>query len=570
MSIKLQKAANIIGHWDMRTGSVRDLTGNGADGTFVDTPYFSNEIKGRTLNFDGVDDAVNCGTSPFYTDSSTSITIVATTEILPGDFDGDIKVLLDTSSADPNANGGFYIAFDDRGGASPTNGIIFNIKTATAHNLYFITNNVSGDNGKYHLVFTYDGATDTGKIYINGVDSSATGAGGGSGNFVPRNANLYVGSSNTPNAFYPKNCSEVMFLNTVLTAQEASELYEEHLEEASVTEVPTSTSLPENVGDCLPANLALHYTGRIQTNKLLDISGGGNDTAALANTYNLNGFFKDKLTFVQYPTCATASTFDLSAATQVTVSFLLHAKSVATTQQLLELSANQNNETDSFSIFIVSSKLSCAMTDAGGSSDVDSSVTLVNGTTYHCVATFDKTTSGADMVDIWVNAVEGSTAGGSAATGGGNFGNRTFYLGARGGSSFVALSELEDIKVHNTKLTQAQIDELFAVAQKKVDYYQNGKDWNVSVANVTANFLENTGWTVNTGTWKVSDNGVYKVLECVADGQLQRPLEGASLLNTTTFETVSGTPTLTKNTSNLQIDAVAGEKVGIITLKPFA
>ena len=99
-----------------------------------------------------------------------------------------------------------------------------------------------------------------------------------------------------------------------------------------------------------------------------------------------------------------------------------------------------------------------------------------------------------------------------------------------------------------------------------VKYYQNGKDWNVSIANVTSGFLGNSGWTVNSGTWKIVDNGEYKVLSCIATGQLTRWLEGASGMTTTTFEQVSGTPTLTKNANNLQIDAITGAKVGIISL----
>jgi len=98
-------------------------------------------------------------------------------------------------------------------------------------------------------------------------------------------------------------------------------------------------------------------------------------------------------------------------------------------------------------------------------------------------------------------------------------------------------------------------------------YIADGKGWNESVANVTSGLLENTGFTVNTGTWKVSDrDGFNKVLECVADGQIEQPLGGVSGWTTNTFELVSGTPTLIKNATNIQIDAVAGDKVGVISL----
>lgn len=41
----------------------------------------------------------------------------------------------------------------------------------------------------------------------------------------------------------------------------------------------------------------------------------------------------------------------------------------------------------------------------------------------------------------------------------------------------------------------------------QLDYYVDGKDWNESVGNVTAGFLENSSWVVDSGTYQIDDAG---------------------------------------------------------------
>lgn len=102
----------------------------------------------------------------------------------------------------------------------------------------------------------------------------------------------------------------------------------------------------------------------------------------------------------------------------------------------------------------------------------------------------------------------------------------------------------------------------------KLDLNFTGEDIEVTTANQTSGFLSNSIFTINSGTWSVVDIGTQKVLNCVANGQLQLFFAGADNLTTTTFETISGTPTITKNALNIQLDALAGEQIGIIRLSP--
>lgn len=95
-------------------------------------------------------------------------------------------------------------------------------------------------------------------------------------------------------------------------------------------------------------------------------------------------------------------------------------------------------------------------------------------------------------------------------------------------------------------------------------------DYNESIANVTAGFLENSNWEIITGTWKISrrtDQPSGHQIECIGNGKLRyKGLLDADDMYTKEFELLSGTPTLTKNSTNVEIDALATEKVGKVHL----
>jgi hypothetical protein len=61
-------------------------------------------------------------------------------------------------------------------------------------------------------------------------------------------------------------------------------------------------------------------------------------------------------------------------------------------------------------------------------------------------------------------------------------------------------------------------------------YIADGKGWNESVGNVTSNFLENTGWDIESGTWQVDDTGNgdgTKQITCVSAGIVSIPMQQA-------------------------------------------
>jgi len=90
----------------------------------------------------------------------------------------------------------------------------------------------------------------------------------------------------------------------------------------------------------------------------------------------------------------------------------------------------------------------------------------------------------------------------------------------------------------------------------------------VSLANETTGMLSNSGWEIQSGTWKLAETAAgVRYLSCIADGQLKwRGVAGVAGWTLREFEILAGTPTLTQNATDLQIDAVAGEQIGRIFL----
>lgn len=177
-----------------------------------------------SMNFDGIDELINVGTSPFFENSSTEFSVSAWIFTNNTKFNGTVKIFVDESIANPGG-GGFWLGVDDRGGLSPTNGIRCTIGTLGGVEITITNNNVIGavDNW-YHVIFTYDKTSGVGKIFINGIDATASSS-GGSGDFVPRNLNMTFGAANNSSFNFNGNIDEVVIWDKDLTDAESLELF---------------------------------------------------------------------------------------------------------------------------------------------------------------------------------------------------------------------------------------------------------------------------------------------------------------------------------------------------------
>jgi len=177
-------------------------------------------------NFDGNNDFINIGTSPFNENNANEMSISAWIYTGKDLFDGSIQIFMDTSSSNPPANDGFWLAVDDRAISNPTDGIQLAVATATDTSRDVECSDCIGEIAWYHVVATYDGTN--GKIYVNGIDETdedgvdAT----GTGDYTPRNSNLYIGTDNVEAFDFNGVIDDVILFNRSLSASQVLEIYQ--------------------------------------------------------------------------------------------------------------------------------------------------------------------------------------------------------------------------------------------------------------------------------------------------------------------------------------------------------
>ncbi|MBW2979781.1 right-handed parallel beta-helix repeat-containing protein, partial [Candidatus Woesearchaeota archaeon] len=217
----------LVGEWRFEWGNsswTYDETGVNNGTVSSATKTYAGRV-GQAYEFDGGDDWINVGTSPLYGAGAIEMSVSAWIYADPGNFDGDTQLFIDTSTGDPQPYDGFYIGVDDRNiGPAPINGIQFSIGTTDGggYELLYSDDNVIPSKGWYHVVGTYGG--DSGKIYVNGVESSNVYV-DETGDFDPANANMYIGATNGGTYDFNGTIDEVVIWNRSLSATEIADLY---------------------------------------------------------------------------------------------------------------------------------------------------------------------------------------------------------------------------------------------------------------------------------------------------------------------------------------------------------
>jgi len=169
----------------------------------------------------GNSDYINVGTSPLQEASATAMTFSTWVNVGPTDFDGTVKLITDSASGSSNHNDGFLVVVEDRNGGTTSAGInTFKAEVATATNDWLnfrAPDNTIGSSTWYYVVVAYD-STNGAKMYIDGVSQTLSTVNDGTGNYVPRNANLYIGALNDGTVNLDGTIDEVRVSDTARSA----------------------------------------------------------------------------------------------------------------------------------------------------------------------------------------------------------------------------------------------------------------------------------------------------------------------------------------------------------------
>ena len=154
------------------------------------------------LNFDGVNQSVNCGASPYFQEAAVAFSFACWFYTNPADWNATFDVVADTSGGNPGPNDGFFILLDDRGGINGLECVYVGVASVVnSYDAWQSTNHSVSTEGWYHLAVTYGSEDPTSRIYLNGSEDTAVMRNDGSGNFTPRNAAMTLATSSAGGPF---------------------------------------------------------------------------------------------------------------------------------------------------------------------------------------------------------------------------------------------------------------------------------------------------------------------------------------------------------------------------------
>ena len=527
--IKEQLAANIIGHWDFRTGSFKDQTGGGSDGSPTNDPVWTRSRRGRASAFNGIDQVVDLGTNTLgpLAEGASGITMVVTA--CPQNVEaGSIPMLF--SETIGVASNGFNMRLDQidsdtynlRVGGRSQAGDAYQSHQSTA---------VYNYGEEHHFVGVLDYANDMVHLYVDGVLEGSTAATFGSTTYnqgSPTRTDAIGGASSSAN-LTSSLMNEVLVLDTPISAAQASQLYQEHLEELALTSVPQSSrvAVPEPVKT---DNIAFQLTGdtvdgvfkniygietasvdagvdlvpsSIYNTLVPEFSGSDNEDINFGDVTFMDGDTQATILMTLEPTAL--GTFDgfYTKGTSVSsrVRFGLGGTGAGTASDILLNIANgaaSSSYTTNEPLQAGCKARLAIVFNGGGATDDDKLKLYVNGT----LQTLTHSVSpGASIPNVSTDFLIGNDNGSTA---------RVFN------------GMISDVQYHSGEnYTQADVTRDYKNLFGATNLNLLGEDWNISTTNETGGSLSNSPFIVDTGSWKIEDSTTYpgqKRINCKSTG----------------------------------------------------
>ena len=172
--------------------------------------------------FDTPSDDFIFSINPLYENSVTSFTLSTWINVTLSDHNGSVGAIVATAPGADPSGGGFWIAYDDRGGThSPGEGIAWNCKTASGFQRGKSGNNTISNNTWHNVTLVLNNQV---TLYIDGV-SSTNRTVDNSGNYSRVNNEFSIGSIDDSSFDYIGLLSNVILYNRGLSASEVAQNY---------------------------------------------------------------------------------------------------------------------------------------------------------------------------------------------------------------------------------------------------------------------------------------------------------------------------------------------------------
>lgn len=503
MTIKESLSANMVLHWDFRKGTIKDQTSNGYDGTFgTGTEYWTNTKRGKGVHMNDTNDegVYNIGCSAGVNATAGTVSgwfntgILKTSAYVFSIGGDDFSMYLTNAAAD------LKIYHD-------------NVDSLTW------THNFSQDEN-VHFVATYATSGDI-KLFINGVkvetDSAQATDMDPTDGFCSGNV---ISGADPGNFAWFGAMMEAIVWNIEFTDAQATQLYSEALKEANLNKIPTKTSLPE--GDYTDSNIVGAWDMSVSGNVVSDLSASGNNGAFSGDVTVTKGMQGSALRFVDGKlTMGHISEFEFGT-NDFSLSFWVKPEAQGATNVIL--GQGGVGASGGFTVYrsgALNTIYWLCETTAPVGYEARTNESMVLNEWNHVVCVRDASES--DGLKVYFNGTEATYALQADASGQSitNAANNFIIGNEADGITRPFIGTIDSVKVWNKVLSPTEIVSEYEKSKDKLNYYADGKDWNVSTGNVTSGYLENTGWQRNTGTWQVNNStGANKQITNVADGEL--------------------------------------------------
>jgi hypothetical protein len=513
MSIINEKA---IGYWDFRSGSIDDLKGSN-DGIFSGTPPFNRE----GLHFDGTnyltvaDNASLDVTGAMTISAWVKVTSIAGATVIVGR---------------PGATSYKWILYRYSG----TSDLFFYVRTATG-----ISNSgaITLPLDKWVLVTgVYDRTLGSNRVRIYLNEGTTTNAGNG----YDEDINSQSGDS-LDIARYTANfvgdIGATTLFDSALTQSEVSQLYSEMKDTVFPTK-PSSKSINKQKADINESGLVGAWDMKPVNGKIQDLSSNNNTGTIYGKPNSINSSlgYALKLNGVNADVEASDASLNFLNKKSLTLSAWVMTNDTTGTHFVLVNGINQY----AYDFLIASNGRARIVIDGDWGSVRDlygTTATLRDKQWHHLAATLG-TDGITSTLCLYVDgALENSSTFSDYTM---TTSNNGMYIGRAQGT--YSNSTIANTEIYDESKSAAWVLSKYEKGASSVQY-KGDYGVNVSDGNVSAGQLENTGWTVDSGTWQIQTDTIdgvdVKCLACTTDnGIIYRP---TSTMGMTPTEAAYGT-----------------------------
>jgi len=522
-SIKEQLRGNMVAAHYFYNGTLLDQSPNSNDATVAGAPAWVNSDRGQTLKLDNAADYVDVG-----------------------DTSGTVKsIFFMFKEDDITANTDYVVDLNGTDYISIVNGTVTVNGFAAASTNIIVDGNSGAIISNTQDFFTVLVTSDTG-FAASDVDYGRLEGTG----------------------FLGGKLQQVILFDNELSSQQGSELHDEVSVEPFIgTLAKRNFQLPNNITG-VETGLVGGWNMNMSGETVVDVSSGLNDLTKFGGVISETGVFGDTIRFN-----GTTGYLKKSVAGYRESDSSGTIEAVITPQgsglRYIWSTANDAVDTVYFGVRLNASHQVELVWVVGAATVMTGDTALTMGQTYHIAVK-----SNGSTYSMFVDGVEETLT----ETAGSNDGawmdglllRDNILVGVvetNSGFAFYYDGSINYVTVYSTVLSDAKLLERATEAKAKLIYNSNLKGEPITLGSALGAGEVLSDGQVQTGTWKIDADSTGHHFLCVTDGQVKIPLENAANHTTNTFS-ISGTPTLTKNTNDLQLDAVAGEKIYsvIITL----